>query len=102
MSDIDVIDRTEESRFVYSEDGHEAELVYRVDGDRLILVHTGVPEELGGRGIGGHLVRAAVARAKSSDETIVPWCPYARAWIEKHPDEVEGLGLDLTPPPGTD
>ena len=99
MADIDVEDKTDESRFLYTEDGHEAELVYRVEGDRLILVHTGVPDELGGRGIASQLVRAAVERAKASGETIVPWCPYTRSWIEKHPEEVAGLTLDLTPPP---
>ncbi len=31
--------------------------------NRLVLVHTGVPEEWGGHGIGGRLVRAALAHA---------------------------------------
>lgn len=101
MADIDVVDRTEENRFVYREDGHEAQLVYRVDGDRLILTHTEVPDELGGRGIAGELVRAAVTRAEASGETVAPWCPYARSWIEKHPDEVAKVTLDLAPPPDT-
>src|SRR5690606_258455 len=84
---IPVIDRTDENRFVYREDGHEAELTYRVEGDRLILDHTGVPDELGGRGVGGKLVAAAVERAAASGEAIAPWCPFTRSWLERHPDE---------------
>lgn len=77
----------ESTRFAIHLDGHVAELVYRLEGDRLRLVHTGVPDELGGRGLGGVLVRAAVDRAEAEGLTIVPDCPFARGWLEKHPDD---------------
>ena len=77
----------EGTRFATTIDGHVAELVYRLEGDRLRLVHTGVPDELGGRGVGGVLVRAAVDRAEAEGLTIVPDCPFARSWLEKHPDD---------------
>lgn len=82
-------------RFVIEESGAVAELVYRVDGDRLVLVHTGVPEALGGRGLGGALVRGALARASHEGLTIVPRCEFARGWLEKHPDAIEGLTIEL-------
>src|SRR4051794_7500207 len=75
------------SRFVLEEDGIEAELLYRTRADRLILIHTEVPEALGGRGIGARLVRAAVAYARAEQLTIVPWCPFARRWLADHPHE---------------
>ena len=78
-------------RFTHSEDGHEAELTYTVEGDQMTLVHTGVPDELGGKGIGGQLVEQAVAHAREHGLTVVPQCSYARSWIEKHPDRVEGV-----------
>ncbi|MCB0978372.1 MAG: N-acetyltransferase [Acidimicrobiales bacterium] len=87
MNSPNVEDRTDESRFVIEIDGLEAELVYRLADGRLRLVHTGVPEELGGRGIGGRLVRAALDRAAAEGLTVVPSCEFARAWIDKHPDE---------------
>ena len=78
-------------RFTITEDGHEAELVYRIDGDRITLVHTGVPEELGGKGIGGKLVEQAIAKARADGLTIVAQCPFAKGWIEKHPEAVEDV-----------
>lgn len=90
----EVVDVVEEQRFRYVEVGHEAELVHRARDGVLTVVHTGVPDALGGRGIGGHLVRAAVARARERGEVIVPDCPYARAWLEKHPDEAAGVTID--------
>lgn len=74
------------SRFVTTIDGHTAELVYRRVDDGLVLVHTGVPDELEGQGIGGKLVAAAIDRAESEGWTVVPECPFARGWLERHPD----------------
>lgn len=96
---IEVIDDTEQHRFVYREPDGEAELAYRVHGGRLVLIHTSVPEALSGRGIGGRLVRAAVDRAATTGETIAPWCQYARRWLERHPDEAAAIAIDWSPPP---
>lgn len=94
----EIVEDTQEQRFVYREDGMEGELAYRVNGGRLILAHTEVPEALGGRGVGGRLVRAAVDRAAARGETVVPWCPFARAWLERHPDEAARVTVDWSPP----
>ncbi len=95
-----VVDQQDQNRFTLTVDGVEAQLVYRLDGDLLVLEHTEVPEEVGGRGIGGRLVRAAVERAAEDGLRLAPWCPYARRWIEKHPDDVGAVTIDWSPPPG--
>jgi uncharacterized protein len=92
-NEITVIDDADQRRFLVSEDGVDAELVYRADGNRLVLVHTEVPEEFRGRGVGGRLVAAAVDRARSTGEVVVPRCPYARRWLREHPEAVEGVVL---------
>lgn len=53
-----------------------------------------MPDELGGRGIAGELVQAAVDRAASEGLTLVPRCSYARTWLEEHPDEVGDVPVD--------
>lgn len=97
--DAAVVDEPDEHRFVYRADGTEAQLVYRRDGRRLILVHTEVPEDLGGRGIGGRLVQAALDQATANGWTVAPWCPFVRSWLEKHPDDVSGVDIDWGEPP---
>lgn len=89
-----VVDAGEESRFVRREGGEVAQLLYQVDGDRLLLIHTEVPGSLGGRGIGARLVRAAVEKAIAQSLTIVPWCPFARRWLREHPDVAAGVPID--------
>ncbi len=98
-SGVAVIDDPERHRLVVERDGYTAELVYRLRGDRLILVHTGVPDELGGQGIGGALVRAAVDRARDGSLTVVPWCPFARRWLREHPAAAADVAIDWTTPP---
>lgn len=93
-----VVDVPAEDRFVVHGEGGNAELVYRVDGDRFYLLHTEVPEEWSGRGIGGHLVRAAIRRAAAEHLTVVPWCPFARRWLKQHPDEAGGITIDFKTP----
>jgi uncharacterized protein len=94
----EVTDNVGNSRFEIRIDGVLAELRYRLRPGRLVLVHTGVPEELGGRGIGSMLVRAAVNKAVSEDLTIVPVCPFARDWLKRHPDIAATAPVDWSEP----
>jgi predicted GNAT family acetyltransferase len=94
-----VRDDPENSRFVLDQDGATAELVYDIEGSCLTLVHTEVPEALGGRGIGGQLVKAAVARARAERLTVLPWCPFARRWLARHPDAAAGTSIDWSSHP---
>lgn len=91
-----VVDDQAAARLEVRADGEVAELVYRRNGNRLVLVHTEVPEGMGGRGIGGQLVQAAVAKAVASGMTVVPLCPYARSWLQRHPDEAAKASIDWT------
>ena len=95
MNDAEqVTDNQAESRFELWVDGRLAELPYRRNGNRLVLIHTEVPEELEGRGLGGTLVRAAVDRAAREGMTVVPLCPFARGWLQRHPDTASRVAID--------
>jgi uncharacterized protein len=89
-----VTDNQAESRFEVRDGGHLAELLYRRNGNRLVLIHTEVPEQLEGHGIGGALVTAAVGRAARDGMTLVPLCPFARGWLERHPDVASQATID--------
>lgn len=93
MSD-DVVDDPARSRLELVVDGHLAKLDYHRSAKRLVLIHTEVPPALEGRGIGGRLVRAAVEIAAADGLTVVPRCPYARAWLERHPDDAARVEID--------
>jgi uncharacterized protein len=94
MSDVRVTDSEDNSRLEIHADGELAELIYRTRAGRLVLVHTEVPDALGGRGLGGDLVKAAIDKAAAAGMTIVPLCPFARGWLERHPDEAARVPID--------
>ena len=81
----EITDNPGASRFETTTGGHLAELRYRRRAGRLVLLHTEVPAELEGHGIGGSLVAAAVDRAIRENLTVVPLCPFAHGWLERHP-----------------
>ena len=76
-------------RFETVVDGHTCELTYRLEGGRMVITHTGVPEAVGGRGIAGKLVETAFAAAREAGWQVEPRCEYAAAWARRHP-EVQG------------
>jgi uncharacterized protein len=73
-------------RFSVVVDGVEAELGYSRDAHVLSILHTGVPDAIGGRGIAGALVRAAMDFARAEGLKVRPVCEYAEAWMGKHPN----------------
>ncbi len=87
-------------RLIVELEGSVAELIYERDDGRLIIVHTGVPEAIEGRGIAGQLVRAAVTLAIDEKRIVVPWCPYARRWLREHPDVAATVDIDWNSTPG--
>jgi hypothetical protein len=93
-----VFDDVPNHRFAYIDDGRVAELIYRLRGERFVLVHTEVPDTLGGRGIVGRLAQAAVERADREGLTVVPACPYAEVWLRRHPDQAARVTIDWTHP----
>ena len=81
-------------RFEYRAGSSVAELVYRRRGERMVLLHTGVPHTMEKHGIGGELVRAAVGYAASEGLTVVPACPFARDWLQRNPDVAAQVPID--------
>jgi predicted GNAT family acetyltransferase len=79
-------DNTERHRFELDADGHIAFANYKRADGVLTMLHTEVPKELEGRGIGSALIRGVLDTARRQGLKVVPLCPFAKAYIEKHPE----------------
>jgi predicted GNAT family acetyltransferase len=86
---VTVVDDNAESRLEAHIGESVGYLMYRIVDDRLVLVHTEVPPELEGQGVGGALVTAALDLARERGLTVVARCPFARSWLERHPDALK-------------
>ena len=76
----------ERNRWVVRLEGELAHLDYSLAGGVMTIHHTVVPKPLGGRGIAGSMVRAALDHARAEGLKVQPACPYAASWMDKHPD----------------
>ncbi len=72
-------------RFQTVVDGVQCVLDYSLDSAVMMITHTEVPAEVGGRGIASALVQAALDTARDEGWQVVPACSYAAAWIQRHP-----------------
>lgn len=67
----------------YEEDTKVGEMTYvKNQAGILIIDHTEVAPEAGGRGIGKQLVNAAVAYVRTKHMKIMPLCPFAARILE--------------------
>ena len=81
-----VRDNTERHRFELEADGHITFANYKRADGVLTMLHTEVPKELEGRGIGSTLIRGVLDAARKEGLKVNPLCPFAKSYIGKHPE----------------
>ncbi|MFD8009174.1 GNAT family N-acetyltransferase [Streptomyces sp. NPDC058955] len=92
-----VIDQPEKSRYeilaVAEADVHgdgTAETAgfaeYHLSEGEIAFIHTEIDPRFGGRGLGGLLARGALDDARARGLRVLPYCPFIRGWIGKHPE----------------
>ena len=91
INKLEAIHLQERNRFEIHLEGKIAELDYRLRDDVISFTHTGVPQELGGRGIGSHIVRAGLDSAREKGYKVIPICSFVDAYIRRHSDEYGDL-----------
>ena len=82
-----ITDNEEASRLELRRDGELLGwLDYRPAGDSIIVAHTEVAEGHEGEGLGGVLVKRGLEAARERGKTVIPTCPFAASYVEKHPE----------------
>ena len=54
---------------------------------KIIIDHTEVNPEHNGKGYGKLLMQKAIAFATEKEIKIIPLCPFAKSYFDKHPEE---------------
>lgn len=75
-------------RFAITLHGDDLAAAYyrRDENGHIVLTHTEVPSEYGGRGIASALARGVFDLARSRGDRLVLKCPFMSAWFAKHTD----------------
>ena len=88
-----VSDNPAHHRYELAVDGHIAATYYKIADGVITFIHTEVPPELGGKGVGSRLILGALDQARAAGLKVIAQCPFVKAFIEKHPayqDLLEG------------
>ena len=73
-------------RFEMTSGDSTAFVEYRRAGDRVVLVHTEVPQALSGQGVGSKLVRGTLDALRGGGRKVVPRCEFVAAYVARHPE----------------
>jgi predicted GNAT family acetyltransferase len=89
-----VVDAPERERFEIRAGDEVAGLTtYKRRGGLIAFLHTEVSPEYEGKGVASRLISEALDTAREQGLKVLPFCPFVRGYIAKHPDEY----LDLVP-----
>jgi hypothetical protein len=88
-----VVDNPEAGRFEVLVDGEVAGFAeYRRTTSAVAFTHTVIDPAFEGRGLGSVLARGALDATREAGAPVLPFCPFIRGYIQRHPDY-----LDLVP-----
>lgn len=83
---VDVTDNAERGRYEVRRDGELAGFAtYRRQDGRTIVQHVEIEPRWERQGLGTALVEAAFEDIVARGEAIVPQCPFAAAYVRRHP-----------------
>ena len=74
------------NRFELEIDDHVAFVEYVMSSGSIALLHTEVPKELGGRGVGSILAKAVLENVRAQGLKVEPRCEFLAGYIKKHPE----------------
>jgi uncharacterized protein len=85
-----VTDNPDRSRFeIFEADELAGFARYHQLKDEIAFLHTEIDARFQGRGLASKLARVALDSAREQGLTVLPFCPYIRGWVSKHPDYVD-------------
>jgi predicted GNAT family acetyltransferase len=80
----EIVNNKAKCRYELTVDGHLAATYYNVADGVITFVHTEVPPELGGKGIGSRLIKGALDQVRADGLKVIAQCPFVKGWIDKH------------------
>jgi predicted GNAT family acetyltransferase len=88
--DIDVRDNPAAHRFEIWVGGEKKGFAaYRLEGDAYAFTHTEIADPAEGKGLGSRLVADALAQLRDREVAVLPYCPFVKAYLQRHPELVD-------------
>lgn len=95
MAGFEVVHNPDAGRYELLHDGQViGDIEYKRRGEAVVMMHTRVAEEFGGRGLAARLAAFALADVRAAGRQVVPVCPYVRRYIGSHPQWQDLVATD--------
>lgn len=78
-------------RYELNVEGHTAATYYSISDGVITFIHTEVPKELEGKGIGSKLIKGALDQVRADGLKVIAQCPFVHAYIGKHAEYADLL-----------
>lgn len=92
LANLKTVDNADKSQFELVVDGEVAFVAYKVGKTNdVYMVHTEVPTNLEGKGVGHKLVRESLEIIEDRNCKIVPLYPFVRSFVQDHRSDYEHL-----------
>jgi hypothetical protein len=90
-----VVDVPAGGRFELQVDGKRVGLAtYRRSGSVVSFLHTEIDPRYEGEGFGSALARGALDATRAAGSSVLPFCPFIRGYIRRHPEYVDLVPAD--------
>jgi uncharacterized protein len=94
--EVTLRDVPERERYeIRSDDLLAGHLDYMLRGDLIALVHTEVDPRFEGHGLGSRLIVYALDDARGRGLSVLPFCPFVKAYIESHSEYADLVPAEL-------
>jgi predicted GNAT family acetyltransferase len=87
----EIVNNRAHHRYELVVEGHLAATCYKLSDDVITFIHTEVPPELGGKGVGSALIGGALDQVRAEGLKVISECPFVKAYIDKHPEYADLL-----------
>jgi uncharacterized protein len=87
----EVVNNRAHHRYELVVEGHLAATYYKLSDGVITFIHTEVPPELGGKGVGSALIKGAIDLVRAEGLKVIPECPFFKAYIDKHSEYADLL-----------
>jgi predicted GNAT family acetyltransferase len=90
-----IVDNPESGRYEILVDGEVAGFAeYTRRGATVSFTHTVIDSSFEGRGLGSKLARGVLDATRAEGGSVLPFCPFIRGYIQRHPDYVDLVPSD--------
>jgi predicted GNAT family acetyltransferase len=84
--DLPLVDNRAANRFELTVNHYLAFMEYELEDGAIRVLHTEVPAQLEGQGVGTAIVEKALTEIEGRQLKLVPLCPFVTSYLKRHPE----------------